>query len=58
MVKSYHLAERPTWRTFPCRLSATACSIYSQLPSTSGGHALHPQPEDTPCWVVDIEGGT
>jgi hypothetical protein len=29
------LAPRPTpkWRTTPCRLSATAYSIYSQLPS-------------------------
>jgi hypothetical protein len=33
------LAPRPTpsWRTTPCRLSATAYSVYSQLPSVSGG---------------------
>jgi hypothetical protein len=33
------LAPRPTpsWRTTHCRLSATAYSIYSQLPSVSGG---------------------
>jgi len=24
-------------------------SIYSQLPSISGGRLLHPQPEDAPC---------
>ena len=28
-----HLAQHPSWRTTPCRLSATAYSIYSQLPS-------------------------
>jgi hypothetical protein len=27
----------------------TAYSIYSQLPSISGGLLLHPQPEDVPC---------
>jgi hypothetical protein len=27
----------PSWRTTPCRLSATAYSIYSQLPSVAGG---------------------
>jgi hypothetical protein len=26
-----------SWRTTPCRLSATAYSKYSHLPSTSGG---------------------
>jgi hypothetical protein len=25
------------WRTIPCRLSAAACSIYSQLPFVAGG---------------------
>jgi hypothetical protein len=25
-----------------------AYSIYSKLPSISGGHLLHPQPEDAP----------
>jgi hypothetical protein len=30
-------AQPPSWRTTPCRLSATAYSIYSQLPSISGG---------------------
>jgi hypothetical protein len=33
----------------PCQLSATAYSIYSQLPSISGGQLVHPQPEDAPC---------
>ena len=28
-----HLAQLPSWRTTPCRLSATAYSIYSHLPS-------------------------
>ena len=28
-----HLAQPPSWRTNPCRLSATAYSIYPQLPS-------------------------
>ena len=27
------LAQPPSWKTTPCRLSATAYSIYSQLPS-------------------------
>jgi len=30
-----HLAQPPSWRTNPCRLSATAYSIYSQRPSIS-----------------------
>jgi hypothetical protein len=41
-------AQPPRWRTTPCRLSEIAYSIYSQLPSISGGHLLHPHPEDTP----------
>jgi hypothetical protein len=28
-----HLAQPPSWRTTPCQMSATAYSIYSQLPS-------------------------
>jgi hypothetical protein len=45
------LAPRPTpsWRPTPCRLPATAYSVYLQLPSISGGHLLYPQPEDAPC---------
>jgi hypothetical protein len=45
------LAPRPThnWRTTPCRLSAAAYSIYSQLTSIAGGHLFHPQPKDAPC---------
>jgi hypothetical protein len=39
----------PVLEGYPCRLTATACSIHSQLPSTSGGRLLHPQPEDAPC---------
>jgi hypothetical protein len=30
-------AQPPSWRTIPCRLSATAYSIYSQLPPVPGG---------------------
>jgi hypothetical protein len=30
-------AQPSSWRTTPCRLSATAYSIYSQLPSAAGG---------------------
>jgi hypothetical protein len=41
-------AQHPSWITTPCRLSATAYSIYPQLPSISGGRLLHPQPEDAP----------
>jgi len=61
-LASYHIVTRffyseelldllhpPSWRTTPCRLSATACSIHSQLPSISGGRLLHPQHEDAPC---------
>jgi hypothetical protein len=33
----------------PCRLSATAYSIYPQPPCISGGLFLHPQPDDKPC---------
>ena len=34
MIRFY---EQPSWRTTPCRLSATASSIYSQLPSILEG---------------------
>jgi len=30
-------------------LNMVKIPIYSQLPSTSGGRLLHPQPEDAPC---------
>jgi hypothetical protein len=43
------LVQPPSWRTIPYRMSATAHSIYSQLPSASGGRLLHPQPENRPC---------
>jgi hypothetical protein len=39
----------PSCSTTSCRLSATAYSIYLQLPSIPGGRLLHPQPEDAPC---------
>jgi hypothetical protein len=41
--------QPPSWRATPCQLSATAYSIYSQLPSISGGHLLYSQPEDASC---------
>jgi hypothetical protein len=41
--------QHPSWKTIPCRLPATAYSIYSQPPSISGGRLHHPQPEDPPC---------
>jgi hypothetical protein len=31
------IAQPPSWKTAPCRLSATAYSIYLQLPSIYGG---------------------
>ena len=31
--RCWHLAQTPSWRTTPCRLFATAYTIYSQLPS-------------------------
>jgi len=34
------IAQPSIWRTTPCRLSATAYSIYLQLPSISGGCLL------------------
>jgi len=52
MVRScQRLAQPPSWRTIPCRLSGTAYSIHSQLPfileavppSTTQGH-------DMPWW--------
>jgi hypothetical protein len=39
----------PSWWTTPCQLSATAYSLYSQLPSISRGCLLCLQPEDIPC---------
>jgi hypothetical protein len=44
------LFPRPTPKlgTTACWLSATAYSVYSQLPFISGVRILHPQPEDAP----------
>jgi hypothetical protein len=41
--------KSPSRRTPSCRLSATANSVYSQLPSKTWGRLLHPQPEEAPC---------
>lgn len=32
----YHIAQPPSWRTIPCRMSETAYSMYSHLPSILG----------------------
>ena len=32
----WHLAQPPSWRTISCRLSTTAYSVFSQLPSILG----------------------
>jgi len=47
-IRQPHTQSR-SWRTTSCRLSTTAYSIYSPLPSISGVLLLHPQPEDAPC---------
>ena len=42
VTELYHghvVSTSPSWRTTPCRLSATAYSIYSQLPSISAGRS-------------------
>jgi hypothetical protein len=43
------LAQSPSWSTTQCRLSATAYSVYLQLPSVYGVSLLYLQPEDVPC---------
>jgi hypothetical protein len=38
MVRScWHLAQPQSWRTTPCQLPVTTYSMYSQLPSITGG---------------------
>jgi hypothetical protein len=48
------LAPRPTpsWRTTPCRLSAAAYSIYSQLPSIAGARSSISIPSGIPTNVL------
>jgi hypothetical protein len=41
-----------SWRTTNSRLSATAYSIYTQLPSISGGRLLHPKPQKRHAVVI------
>jgi len=43
------LVQPQSWMTTPCRLSATAYSIHSQLPSTCGGRLIHPQHKNASC---------
>jgi hypothetical protein len=48
----YPQAQPPSWRTTPYRLSATAYSIYSELPSKTGGrsnYTLRPENERVSC---------
>ena len=40
MRSCQHLAQQPSWSTTPCRLSATAYLIYSQVPSILGAVPL------------------
>jgi hypothetical protein len=47
-ARSYHQAQPPSWRTTPCRMSATAYSIYSQLPSIL--EAVPPWERAMPWW--------
>jgi hypothetical protein len=42
-------AQPPKLEDHPLSAVATAYSIYSQLPSKTGGRLLHPKPEDAPC---------
>ena len=44
-----HHAQHHSWRTTPCRRSATAYSMHSQPPSISGGSSFHPRNEDASC---------
>jgi len=44
--KFYNIAQPPSLKTTPCRLSATVYSIYSQLHSIPGGRLLPSQPTD------------
>jgi len=51
MVRKWEMLgsrSTPAWRTTTCKLSGTAYSIYSHLPSVSGDRHLQPQPEDAP----------
>jgi hypothetical protein len=54
-MNCYPLAYPPSRRTILCRLSATAYSIYSQLPSVSGGRLLHLQPDEALCRGKRVE---
>jgi hypothetical protein len=47
--EGFSTAQTQIWRTTPCCLSKTACSIYSQLHSISPDRLLHPQPEHALC---------
>jgi hypothetical protein len=48
------ISQSPKWRTDFCRLSVTAYSEFSELPSVSGGRPCYQQPEDAPyCYVRD-----
>jgi len=51
------LTQTPNCGTIQCQLSATAYSIYSQLPSISVGHLLNPQPIIQERNVLTMEAG-
>jgi hypothetical protein len=56
-VKScQHLAQPPSWRTTPCRMSATAYLIYSMLPPY-WRLFFYPQPEDVCGWRNGLQYG-
>jgi hypothetical protein len=49
--RSWNLAQPPSWRTTPCRLSATAYLKYSQLPSILESYPPSPTwGRAIPCW--------
>jgi hypothetical protein len=50
MVRScWPLTGPRGWSSTPCRLAATAYSVYSRLRSVFGGSPLHPRLDDAPC---------
>jgi hypothetical protein len=48
-------AKRLNWRSQSVHHPSTvATSIYSQLPTVSGGRLFHPDPEDVPCRAESV----
>jgi hypothetical protein len=46
------LTQSLKWRTDFCQLSATACSIFSELPAVYGGSTMLSATGDAPCCYV------